>query len=398
MGRTYQCASGARMVAGRPLPTAAMSPVATGGTITMLARNWLGRGFQLLTTFPANPFAGASCILGHAGCAWDDDRQILWLQGSHDSHVAADMDNAIYRWDAATGLMSRQYTSDPYPGGYCVASDGMPYADAAHTRPWACHGYRRHRFLKESAEFEHVYDVWAHYMLTSETYEAPAHTAQDTGAIHRYNVTTGVYTFDRTGATSSFVTTPGYVDSTFANATCYVPGFGWVLICGTKSYSLTDPGRVFTIYNTYGKTTDSIHNHAFWHAGTQCVIKFGGGDLVNLCAHHPISDLANGSKKAKALFSALTGWSWANGAADMGPDGKIYFTAQDGNGTGTNIGMFAYDPQTVTVTDTGHRISSGITGTSSLYDWRMSWAPSLGCMLYLCMRQGTTYKLYGYRP
>ena len=97
---TYTGTPGQTLLAGRT-SNPVVASVANAGTVAMLARDWSGAGFQLLTTIPDGLLLVN--LPGHSGSAWDEARQSMWVYGS-ETHGIAQMDNAVYRWDAETGL------------------------------------------------------------------------------------------------------------------------------------------------------------------------------------------------------------------------------------------------------------------------------------------------------
>lgn len=383
---TYTVPAGQPINAGRSVSVAA--PDATGGTVSQLLADWSGTGFQLLTTLPGLPTYDAS---GHAGSAWDEARQRLWIFGA-ETHGTAQTRNAMYCWDAKDGLIKRQYAPDPCPGAYHISADGFLYADAANSRPWGMHAFRTLWFDTATKEVGVAYDAYDHAMWIPP-YDAPAIDIESRKCpFWYYNTVTGKWRKQDSPAITA------YNRAGTGTASTRVPGDGWYRVNDAYIWHLSEDGTTRTVGNYSGKVPPLIQHFA--HLVGRNIVQIGGyydtpGSFLG--SIHPLDDLAASRVLMVSAFPALAGWDVSNCWSAPMPDGRIVFGAQQA-GTGS-IGAFILDwnKTAPTVTDTGHRLGITTSRTVDHYELKAAWSATHNCAIFITNRMGAGEKVFGLR-
>lgn len=376
----YTVGSGAAVYAGRLSNTRA-APDATGGTVTQLLPSWSGTGFQLLTTAPAMYVSS-----GHASAVMDDAAGIAWIFGAETHNSASGMDNSVFRFDLSDGLFKRQYTKDTWPGEYRVGSDGILYANAAKTRPWAMHTFRRMRFIPAQEEIEVVYNPHEHAYWNTTIQEGATTQANNISAFWFYNVRTGTWRTDAAGSRSQFT------KATYADGVCYAPGWGWYTIGDTWMYRLSEAG-VYSATNLFGKINTAIETGIFL-VGSDLVKAGGGADGTGwLYSKTPLSNPTASVRYSQSSYPALSGHSLARGPSVQMPDGRILlFPVRTAD---LQCRPMILDAATDTLTVTGHSLTLA---DGSGIDMRIVWSATHNCAIWITNRVGGGAKAYAYRP
>ena len=377
---SYVAASGATVRGGVTSAAVRATPDATGGTVSQLLANWSGTGFQLLTTAPALYNSSA-----HASAVMDEAAGIVWIVGAETHNSTTGMDNSVYRFDIADGLFKRQYTKDTWPGEYRVGSDGILYANAAKTRPWAMHTFRRTRFIPATEEIEVIYNPDEHAYWNTAIQEGATTQANNVSAFWYYNVRTGTWRNDASGSRSTFA------KQEYANGTVYVPGYGWYTIGDTWMRRLDESGA-YTSTNLAGLINGNYHNALYLRSGE--LVKVGGhlATTGNLYSRTPLDNPTASTKYPLADYAALSGHSMENTATVQMPDGRILLFPTR---TADNLCRpMVLDVGANTVTATGDSIA--VTSTNSL-SFRVVWSETHNCAIWVTGRVAGIVRAYAYR-
>lgn len=357
----------------------AKAPFRVGGTVNNLLGTTGAEGFQLLTVAPDAPiYKGAT----HSGSCWDDKRGIMWMFGAETHNIEAQMDNAVYGWRANDGKFIKQYDADPLID-YRMDAAGVYWADAAKTRPWGMHSYRRLRWVPSSSEIEVMYDADQHAYVTP-IFEDPAQTVDNRQPpVWYYNVVTGKWRAHKFGQS---VTMPG---TAYIHPVGFDPTYGWFTDDGSTWTRLSTDGVISTV-GISGKGNSQYHSYL--HVKDGIAYKVGGNAETYLYSRHPLDNIAGSTRFTIASFPALAGKLCQNMASVMRPDGKIILFPI----SGSNVFALILDPVANTVVDTGH-ILSGITKGAGTYEFAAEWSTQHNCALLLSKRFAID-RMYCYRP
>lgn len=382
----YVGTPGSPVAAGRYLNPVATAD-ASGGTVTMLLKDWAGTGIQLLSELPAQP---TYAMQGHAGSVWDSARNCMWIFGA-DTHTS-DMWNAVYRWDAKDGLVKRQYASDAV-GGYHVTTDGYPYANAANSRPWAMHTFRCMWYDDTTKELGVAMNSFEHAGITPK-FDGSAFDV-DTGKkpMWMFNTVTGTWRMWDQGETSAY----NKVVVMGAPVT-YHKGIGWVRWVAPYADKLSESG-VRSNVNLWGKMQPGIQQFAHKY-GSKVVLMGGDQGDIGLFSKHDMGDLEGSSAYFTiAEFPVLSGWSLKNFNSALDPaTGKIVFVARKPATGEIRAFVLDWDKATPTVTDTGYSFGTGISADTR-YQLKAEWCSKYNCALFVLNVVGgaTTDRVYGVR-
>lgn len=389
---SYIVSSGS-IVAGRTNNPVAAS-VANVGTVTTLLKDWSGSGFQLLSTIPDGLFVVNTP--GHSGATWDEARQTLWIFGS-ETHGDAQTDNAVYRFDTATGKMHKQYVDSPRNTGFHMrAADGILFADAAETKPWGFHTFSNVKYDTTTKEIIVSADQQDHSYATS--WPVPPITEGQKASIKfpiwYYNTVTGNWRYNLTPATHAFSATElgcGMVKE---------DGNGLWRVGGNNLTHLSEDGNTVTNYSIYGKLSNVLIQSMPHLTGTKLISLGGFTDTYTNFGY--VCHLDNPSGGAHSMlslssFPILSGWDLRNMWSVKMPDGRILFGAYRASPT-AECGAFIFDWNngSPTITDTGHRLAAATINPINTYDLRTGWSTKYNCAIVSTLRHGG-HKIIGVR-
>lgn len=378
-GKTYTAASGADVYGGRTGAVVRATPDAAGGTVTQLLAGWSGTGFQRLTTAPALYVSSA-----HASAAMDDAAGIVWIFGAETHNLASGMDNSVFRFDITDGLFKRQYAKSPWTGEYRIDAAGILWADAAKTKPWAMHTYRRMRYIPAQEELEVLYDAYEHAGIFTHVQEGAIAAVDNVSTFWYYSVRDGTWRHDPTGQRSQMAR------AAFSHGTTFVPGWGWYAIDGTFVHRLTEAGA-YSTQNVSGLINGKIHS-ALYHQDGE-LIKIGGeGTTGALYSRTPVANPAASTKYDISAYAALSGHEMSNTASVQMPDGRylIFPTRTADN----QMRPMVLDVTANTVTPTGHALT--IVNLTSL-SFRAVWSVAHNCVIWITGKEDNTVRAYAYR-
>ena len=384
---SYAAASGAGVYGGRTADVVRATPDAAGGTVTQLLAGWSGTGFQRLTTAPALYNSSA-----HSGAVMDNAAGIVWIFGA-ETHAGSNgqtgMDNSVFRFDIADGLFKRQYPRDTWRGDYRIGADGILYANAAKTRPWAMHTYRRMRYIPATEEIEVIYDAFEHSywsIAPLPIQEGAIAPVDNVSAFWYFNVRSGTWRADPAGQRSQMSR------AAFAHGTCFVPGFGWYALDGSFLYRLTEAG-VYSTTPVAGLVNGKIHS-ALYHWDGE-LIKIGGEPASGtLYSRTPLGNPALSSKFDVSAYAALAGHSMENTASVQMPDGRyLLFPTRTAD---NQLRPMVLDVGANTVTPTGHALTVDAGRITSL-SFRAVWSVAHNCVLWITGKEDGTVRAYAYR-
>lgn len=379
---TYSAASGHGIFAGRY--QSYPEPIAAGGTVNTLLANVTASGFTLLTTAPVN---GAFDRQGHAGSVIDNSRDIVWIFGADTHALAADMDNSVYRFDLSDGLFKKMYDRSAWPGEYRVDGDGILWADAAKTKPWAMHTYTRMWFNQITKEIVIPYDAQHHAYWEEPILENPAVTLLQRKAPYwKYNTSTGLWSYEwNAGADSFNKNNPIF-------GAVKVPT-GWRSINSSSKYLKVSDAGAYSEATVGSLANQQYHSTALYTRGKVWIIMgFDSVDTSRLYSVHPVDSEFAFYGKAVNEFPALSGWTKSNKPACVLPDGNIAFLMQRGASPSYEVGLFILDTINETISYTGH----SITGTgAATYDFHMHWSTTHNALVYISQCYGEPVKAYG---
>ena len=298
------------------------------------------------------------------------------------------MDNSVFRFDIADGLFKRQYTKSPWKGEYRIDADGILWADAAKTKPWAMHTFRRMRFIPAAEEFEVLYDAYEHSYWTEPplpVQEGSIAPVDNVSTFWYYNVKTGAWRHDPAGGRSQMAR------AAFAHGTTFVPGFGWYTISDTFLYRLTEAGVYQTPVNVAGLVNGKIHS-ALYHWDGELVKVGGEGSTGVLYSRTPIGNPAASTKYNISAYAALSGHEMSNTASIQMPDGRILiFPARTSD---NQMRPMVLDVGANTVTPTGHSLP--VTTLTNL-SFRIVWSVVHDCAIWITGKEDGTVRAYAYR-
>ena len=377
---SYAAASGSGVYGGRTADVVRATPDAAGGTVTQLLAGWSGTGFQRLTTAPALYVSSA-----HASAVMDDAAGIVWIVGAETHNSASGMDNSVFRFDLADGLFKRQYAKSAWPGEYRVDAAGILWADAAKTRPWAMHTFRRTRYIPAAEEVEILYNPEDHAYWSGAIQEGAISAVDNVSAFWYYNVRTGAWRNDPAGQRSQMAR------AAFAAGTCFVPGFGWYAIDGTFLHRLTEAG-VYSTTPVSGLINGKIHS-ALYHWDGELIKVGGEGTTGTLYSRTPLGNPAASTKYDISAYAALAGHEMSNTASVQMPDGRyLIFPARTAD---NQMRPMVLDVGANTVTPTGHSLT--ITTLTNL-SFRAVWSVAHNCVIWITGKEDGTVRAYAYRP
>jgi len=386
---TYTGTPGQTLLAGRA-SNPVVASVANAGTVAMLAKDWSASGFQLLTTIPDGLLLVN--LPGHSGSAWDEARQSMWVYGS-ETHGSVQMDNAVYRWDAETGLCHRIYNRDPATGDHHIRADGLMFADAGETRPWAAHTFRNLWYDATTKELGVCMNTEEHAYATawSPLPAGSGYLASRKLPIWYFNTVTGAWRYTLTDATNAFCAPE------LGAGLARVPGNGWWRVAGSNLTHLSEDVGTVTNFSIYGKLTNVlIQSVPHVVAGDKLVVIGGTGSNAHLGYVCDLANPAGGDHHMLplSLFPALAGWSVENMWSVKMADGRILFGAYQGSPQQVGAFIFNWNGGSPTVTDTGHRLAAS--GGSSYYELRAEWSAKYNCAFLMSVRHGGN-KMIGVR-
>lgn len=385
---TYTVPAGQPIFAGLSSNPVAAS-AASAGSVSMLAKDWSGTGFQLLTTIPDGLFMVN--LPGHSGSAWDEARQRLWVFGS-ETHGPAQTDNAVYCWDASTGLTHRMYDADPRTGAYHFTADGDMFADTAETRPWGMHTFRNLWYDPATKEMAVTADAFDHSYADSWS-PLPGgigYLSARKMPIWYYNTVTGQWRRHVSNAAHTFST------AELGAGLVRKPGDGCWKVGGNSLYHLSEDGNSISSYSIYGKLTSTlIQSYAHIVANDKLVL-IGGDTDTQFGLVCDLSNPAGGDHHMLplSLFPAISGWNVKNMWSMVMPDGRVMFGAYRGSPQQVGAFIFDWNNGSPTVTDTGYRLAAS--GGTSYYELRSAWSTKHNCAFIMSVRHGG-HKVFGLR-
>lgn len=358
--------------------------IASGGTVHTLAKDVSASGFTLISTEPNDKYIYRHS--GHAGSAWDEANQCMWIFGAESHNSVTGFDNSVYRFNVENGLFELvQTTTDSWPDEYRMDANGILWADEAKTRPWGMHSFNRLYYDPTTKLLSVAYDPWQHAYWSSLIYEDPAMTAQDDRAkvIWHFNTTTGEWTYTHSSATQSFLN-----DLDYAKGVTYVPNYGWYCVGGTFIRRIDTDGN-YTSFNLQSVMNTLDHTRLLYSNGyiyqTMGVTSTNSQQFMSI---HNVDNLTGDSVEyLRSDFPVLNGWYTMNKCACVMSDGNILFLAHDvdispdtqSSSTPNTIAAFIFNTTTHTVSDTGHRISAN----EIKYDWKLQWSDKYNCAIWL---------------
>jgi hypothetical protein len=309
----------------------------------------------------------------------------MWIFGAETHATESGMDNAMYRWDSSDGLFKRMYAKSAWPGEYRVGSDGILYADAAYTKPWAMHTYPRIRFVEATKEIEVAYNPHSHAYWTTSLQDGATDQAGSTPPLWYYSTVTG--TWRHSAATADIAS---YVNGDNICGSCHVDGVGLLTLGDTYARKLSDTG-VYSSQNVYNNVNTAYHNHLFYLPTAGLVVKFGGNSGTFVASVHDASNLASSALRYPGDYAALSGYTLANNNAVLMPDERIMFLA---TGVDSRNYAFIFDPVANTVTATGESFGPQ---ANANYDFKSAWSVEHDCAIFLTHRMGAAAEIYAYR-
>lgn len=374
---TITAPAGTKLHLGVLAPATAFPPLRTGGAVSTLVGDWLGTGFQLLTTAPSAPtYKGAA----HGSGVWDDTHGVLWLFGSETHDI--DMDNAVYGWRASDGLFIKHYDADD-KSGYRMDGNGVYWSSALKNRPWAMHTYRRMRYIPTSNELEVVFDAHEHAFVAPIFENTSQSTADREPPFWYYNVITGQWRASIFGQSATFAGT------SFSMPVGHDDSYGW-FTHNASTWTRLTPAGVLSTQSISGLANNQEHSYMHVHAGIAYHV--GGNANVYLYAKHPLNNIPGSTRYLVADYAALSGKDMTNAASVKMPDGRILLFPT--SASGTVIHGLILDPVANTVTDTGFSVT-GAAGTT--YEMSADWSTANDCAILLFHRFDPD-RLYAFRP
>lgn len=383
MNDTYSCGSGESIYAG--IYQSYAEPIATGGTVHALLNDITSQGFSLLTTAPS----GSSVFdrQGHAGSVMDNSRDIVWIFGADTHNLAADFNNSVYRFDIADGLFKKMYEQSPWPAEYRIDANGIPWANAAKTLPWAMHTYTRMWFNEATKEIVVPYDARHHAYWDAAILEDPAVTvALAKAPMWKYNTVTGEWSYEWNSGIQSFNSNNPIFGAV------KVPS-GWRSINSASKYLKLSDAGAYSEASISSTMNQEYHSKAIYTRNKVWVMMgFDSASTSKFVSVHPIDTEFAPYRYTVDSFAALSGWSKANKPACLMPDGNIAFLMQRGTSPSYETGLFILDTLAETVSYTGHSISG--TGAAT-YDFHLHWSTTHNALVYISQTYGEPVKVYG---
>jgi hypothetical protein len=294
-----------------------------------------------------------------------------------------------------TMKLSRALPDDPVTTER-LSTDGIPWADAAHTRPWSMHAFRQ--MMVVGSEVWVAYDAMQHSYFDGygppnlPIYEGVATTTKP--VIWAWNPNTKVWRYIDGGANNANVAAMlgvsyGLVYSASRNSIMGRPGgsVGWAEL------SLTD--------YTLGASRPSmpisgVNNYSLLLPDGRVIVGAGGeGDTVLFSIVDPANPAAYTTIN-KASYSAISGLSTRDTPWAVLPSGRIIGFLKDV--AGGLLRPFIFDPADNSLTDSGHSLNIGTTGSSTTWYWQAcDYASDYGQVIFASYL-GSLLRVWSYKP
>jgi len=337
-------------------------------------------------------------FVGHQGSVYMPAQRAMWYFGAETHSDPNYYTNSPRHIALDTMTMYRDIANDAAPGSYRLDAAGVPYANAAKTRPWGQHAMRQ--LVRVSAsEWVLAYPTTEHANYFGSTAPIFEGGVTSVGSYRRalwfYNIGTAAWRVVDGGASNANIV--GFLDGAVGYGITYSASRGSLMgvINGYwRELNLTTFARESSApvigaggYNTYAMLLDS---------GLVLAGAGGSGSNTTLFVLVDPSNPAAYTSVSKASVAAVSGFSAVNTPWCKLPSGKVVAFLKDQ--TANQLRAFIYDPATTGWTDTGHTLGVGAVGVADGTYWQQcDYADEFGCVV-LSSNINDTLSVWGYKP
>lgn len=295
-----------------------------------------------------------------------------------------------------TMKLSRALPDDPVTTER-LSTDGIPWADAAHTRPWSMHGFRQQMVIGD--ELWVCYDAMQHSYF--DGYGSPANTPIYEGVatttkpvIWAWKPSTKAWRYIDGGANNANVAAMlgvsyGLVYSASRNSIMGRPGgsVGWAEL------SLAD----FTLgASRPSPPISGVNNYSLLLPNGRVIVGAGGeGDTVLFSIVDPANPGAYVTIN-KASYASISGLSTRDTPWAVLPSGRVIGFLKDV--AGGLLRPFIFDPADNSLTDSGHSLNVGTAGSATTWYWQgCDYASDFGQVIFASYL-GSLLRVWSYKP
>lgn len=334
---------------------------------------------------------------GHVGSIYMPARRAMWFFGAETHGNVNNYANSPWHIDLDTGNLYRDHAHSAFPGEYRIDAAGVPWADAAKTKPWATHAMR-HMTRTSTDEWVLAYSTRQHeyyFDTNNPVYEGAIEKANYTQGLWFYNTASGTWRFEGGGASNANL--KGFNAESVGRGVVYSSARGSIMgnMAGTwKELNLTTFARESSSPSI---TASGVNSYAILLDDGRVIVDIGGTQgNTTLCAIVDPTAPASFTTIAKADVAVLSGYSCVHTAWAKLGDGRVVGFAKDlANG---QLRAVIFDPTDDSWTDTGHTLSVTATGAADSLYWLMcDWADEFGCVI-LANNFGGTRRVWAYKP
>lgn len=332
----------------------------------------------------------------HMSSVYMPARRAMYFFGAETHENPANYPNSPYHLDLDTGAMYQDLAHSPCPGEYRIDATGIPWADAAHSRPWGQHGMR-HVTRYSADEWLIAYSTLGHanyFGSNPAIYEGAYNKTNYRQAIWFYNTRTLQWRYEDGGALNANVS--GFLSDAQGYGVVYSAARGSImsnlagqwkeLNLATFARESSSPSLTANQYNSFSILLDS-----------GIVMTGAGGDSGDTTLFDLVNPSSPGSFTSvlKSSVPMLSGYTIAETAWVKTALGNVLLFAKDA--ALNQLHVFIYAPGTGTWTDTGHTLTVGSEGMGTRYWFNADWADDFGCVI-LASNINSTLTVWAYKP
>lgn len=402
-GFTISAGAGSVPVTGKAASLTLATPATwnanLGITALVLPSTVTAAGFTLLASGDRSlDFYGG--FTGHQGMVYFPPLRSMVCFGSETHNSESYYANSPRIIELDTMKLSRALPDDPF-ANFRIDDIGIPWANAAHTAPWGMHGFRQQMVIGDEVwmaydaiKHANIYQDLPGSIIPVDKREGAASTVRPT--MWAFKPSTNGWRYIDGGANNANVSAMlgvgyGLVYSATRNSIMGMTGSAWNELSLSDFSKTTAAAPPISGFNNYSLLLND--GRVLCAAGGEIGTETSSSVLFSLV--DPASPTTPVTK-TKGMYAALTGLLVSDTPWAKLPSGRVIVFAKDT--ATTSLRPIIYDPVADTMTDSGHSLNVGATGTAYGYYWQLcDYAADFGQVI-LASNLGSLLRVWSYKP